>query len=147
MKLATLLNKHQKSIAVKNRSPFTKKVVENSSREVRLNEVYGINYTQTTIPDLFFTTASGRRVLVFVIDGMNANTRNKLLAIEKQKKEVLNNMTRGRDAKKDVEIRILFKNGSRRVRRDTNTTYLEWAEGHCFRCEEGDSIPTSWLME
>ncbi|MGV2828490.1 hypothetical protein [Myxosarcina sp. GI1(2024)] len=146
MKLTTRLNKYQQA-AANRRTTYTKNVIANSSGDVRLNTMLGLVYEQVWIPDLMFTTAGGKIVLVSVIDRMNADTRNKLLAIEKRKKDILNNMTMGRDAKRDTDYRLLFRNASRRVRKDGTMSYGQFAEQHGFRYAEGEEIPLEWLIE
>lgn len=94
-------------------------------------ETIKLKYTITSnyVPD--FILPNG--IIVEAKGYFDSRARAKMLAVKRDNP--------------DLDIRFLFMDGRKKLRKGSKTNYEQWAQRHGFKYAIGDEIPKKWFKE
>lgn len=118
---------------MKFRSKFEKRIFENAKKKgfsVEF-ETIKVKYTihSNYVPD--FILPNG--IIVEAKGYFDSRARAKMIAVKRDNP--------------DLDVRFLFMDSRKKLRKGSKTTYADWCKRHDFLFADGDEIPRKWFNE
>ena len=118
---------------MKFRSKYEERIYSNAGKAGHSVEFETIRLPYTTqgryTPD--FILPNG--IIVEAKGYFDSRARSKMLAVKRCNPE--------------LDIRFLFMDSRKKLRKGSDTTYADWCKRHEFLFADGDSIPAKWFKE
>lgn len=83
-------------------------------------------------PDFILTKQDGSLMIIEAKGYLDANDRRKMLAVK--------------DCNPTADIRFIFQDSSKKIRKGSKTTYGDWAKKHGFKFAD-KTLPAQWRRE